>query len=148
MTERKEDPGKTLEEMVRHLIAAAHDGRLQPVFVGMNVIISPGGGFPVPPQRARGDGKEPDIEIQRIGDRILLVTELPGLSPENVQVLFRGDRVFIWGKDGERQYRTSAAVPPPRAGSEQVTYRHGVLEVSYVPMETSGTGNPPAPREE
>lgn len=134
--------------MVRHLIAAAHNGRLQPVFVGMNVIISPGGGFPVPPPRARGDGKEPDIEIQRVGDRILLVTELPGLSPENVQVLFRGGRVFIWGKDGERQYRSSAAVPPPRAGSEQVTYRHGILEVSYVPMETSDTGSTPAPREE
>jgi HSP20 family molecular chaperone IbpA len=148
MTEKQEDTRKTLEDMVRHLIAAAHDGRLQPFFVGMNVIISPGGGFPVPPQRVRGEGKEPDIEIQRLGDRVLLVTELPGLSPENVQVLFRGDRVFIWGKDGERQYRTSAAVPPPRTGSEQVTFRHGVLEVSYIPQDTSDTCTSPPPRGE
>jgi len=145
MTENNEDPKKTLEEVVRQLIAAAHEGKIRPVFVGMNVVITPGGDSPIPPQRARGDGTEPEIEVQSVGDRVLLVTEMPGLPPESIQVLFRGDRVFVWGKYGERQYRSSARVPPPSEGSEEITYRHGVLEISYVPLAEHDAGEAAPP---
>jgi len=134
MTGKQKDPRRALEEMVRQLMAAASGGMHQPVFVGVNVVVTTPGGFPTPPQRARGEGTEPEIEVHRIGDRVLLATEMPGLPPEKIRILFRGDRVFVWGRDGERQYRSSARVPPPRAGSEQVSFRHGVLEVSYVPL--------------
>jgi len=79
MTEKNEDSKKTLEEIIRQLIAAAQEGKIRPVFVGMNVVITPGGDSPSPPQRARGDGTEPEIEVQSVGDRVLLVTEMPGL---------------------------------------------------------------------
>ncbi len=146
MTGKQEDSRDTLEEIIRQLIAAAYGGKLQPVFIGMNVVISPAGGSPVPRKRTRGDGTEPEIEVHRVGDRVLLATEMPGLPPEKIRILFRGDRVFVWGRDGERKYRSSARVPPPRAGSEQVSFRHGVLEVSYVPLsedDSCKTDTPP-----
>lgn len=145
MTEKNGDSRKTLEEIVRQLIAAAHEGKISPVFVGMNVVITPGGDSPFPLQHARGDGTEPEIEVQSVGDRVLLVTEMPGLPPESIRVLFRGDRVFVWGKYGERQYRSSARVPPPSEGSEEITYRHGVLEISYVPLAEHDAGEAAPP---
>ena len=86
---------------------------------------------------SRGDGTEPEIEVQTFGNCVTLVTELPGMSPENIQVLFRDDRVFIWAKDVERYYRASAKVPPAVKGSVEISCRHGVLEVSYTSLKAA-----------
>ena len=120
---------KSLEDVIRTIMELSGDGR--PVFIGMKIIIGgcPGGVNPL----LRGDATEPEIEIHSVGDRVVLSTELPGLSPEQIQVLFREDRVFIWAKDPERQYRASREVPPATRGSVEISYRHGVLEVSYLP---------------
>ncbi|MCQ8894438.1 MAG: hypothetical protein NQU46_07405 [Methanolinea sp.] len=145
MAEKQDDMKKTIEEMVRQLMAAANDGRIQPVFVGMKVIVSPGGGGPLPPQKARGDSVDPGIEIHRVGKRVMLVTEMPGVSSENVRVLFRDDRVYIWAREGEIHYKSSARVPHPLKGSEEMTFRHGVLEVTYLPEEDGDQGETTTP---
>lgn len=145
MAERNDEPGRTLEEIMKQLFAAAREGRIQPVFIGVNVFVSPGGEYPPHHRHARGAGTEPAIEVHRLGRRVLLVTEMPGLSPEKIHVLFRGNRVFVWGKEAGRHYRATARVPPPRAGTEEVTYRHGVLEISYESLEERGEGRPRAP---
>jgi HSP20 family molecular chaperone IbpA len=97
----------------------------------MKIVIggSPDGASPF----ARGDATEPEIEIYPVGDRIVLSTELPGISPEQIQVLFKEDRVYIWAKDPDRQYRASRKVPPATKESVEISFRHGVLEVSYLP---------------
>jgi len=120
---------KSLEDMIRQIMDLSGDGR--PIVIGIKIIIggSPNGANPV----TRGDATEPEIEIHSVGDRVVLSTELPGISPEQIQVLFREDRVFIWAKDPDRQYRASRKVPPATKGSIGISFRHGVLEVSYLP---------------
>jgi HSP20 family molecular chaperone IbpA len=120
---------KSLEDMIRQIMEMSGDGR--PIIIGMKIIIGgcPNGANPL----ARGDATEPAIELHSVGDRVVLSTELPGISPEQVQVLFREDRVFIWAKDPDRQYRASRKVPPATKGSIEISFRHGVLEVSYLP---------------
>lgn len=133
MTEMPEEPKRTLEEILRHLMQAAQSGEDRPLFIGMKITVTPGADFPVPPQKARGDSTEPAIEVHHVGQRVVLVTEMPGMTPENIQVMFRGDRVYIWARDQERHYQGSARVPPARNGTEEISFRHGVLEVSYLP---------------
>lgn len=134
MTEKPEDAHKTLEEMLRNLMQAAQAGDSRPLFIGMKIVLPPGGDFPTPPQRARGDSTESPIEVHHVGNRVMLVTEMPGMTPENIQVMFRDDRVFIWARDQERHYQGSATVPPAKKGSEEISFRHGVLEVTYIPL--------------
>jgi HSP20 family molecular chaperone IbpA len=124
---------KSLEDMIRKIMELSGNG--QPIVIGMKIVI---GGFPPGTNPiARGDGTEPEIEIQEVGDRIVLSTELPGISPEQIQVLFREDRVFIWAKDPDRQYRASREVPPAIKGSVEISFRHGVLEISYLPSSVA-----------
>jgi HSP20 family molecular chaperone IbpA len=120
---------KGLEDVIRMIMELSGNGR--PVVIGIKIIIgeAPDGANPI----ARGDATEPEIEIHPVGDHIVLSTELPGISPEQVQVLFREDRVYIWAKTPDRQYRASRKVPPATKGSVEISFRHGLLEVSYLP---------------
>jgi HSP20 family molecular chaperone IbpA len=120
---------KTLEDVIRAIMEMAGNGR--PIMIAMKIIIGglPEGANPL----ARGDATEPEIEIYPVGDRIVLSTELPGIAPEQIQVLFKEDRVYIWAKDPDRRYRASRKVPPATKESVEISFRHGVLEVSYLP---------------
>ncbi|NTV00575.1 MAG: hypothetical protein HGA55_05580 [Methanoregulaceae archaeon] len=134
MSDTPDDTRTSLEDLIRQMMELAGTGQGTPILIGMQIVVSPGQpGRPGP--IARGDGTEPEIEVHTFGNRVTLVTELPGMSPENIQVLFRDDRVFIWAKDAERYYRASATVPRPLKGSVEINCRHGVLEVSYTPLK-------------
>ena len=134
MSDTPDDTRTSLEDLIRQMMELAGTGQGTPVVIGMQIVVSPG-----QPDRpgpiARGNGTEPEIEVHTFGNRVTLVTELPGMSPENIQVLFRDDRVFIWAKDAGRYYRASAKVPRPLKGSVEINCRHGVLEVSYTPLK-------------
>lgn len=136
MSENPHDNHTTIEDVLRHIMEMARAGEGRPIFIGMKIVVppqeTPGGRTFV----TRGDSTEPEVEVHRIGDRVALVTELPGMSPGQVQVLFRDDRVFIWARDNERQYQASACVPPAVRESVEVSCRHGVLEVAYLPLHT------------
>jgi HSP20 family molecular chaperone IbpA len=80
---------------------------------------------------ARNDTIEPEVEVQRVGNEVILVTELPGVSPEDVKVMFSGSTVHIKAGDGNLKYHTTADVPPAEKDSVSVSFRHGVLEVTY-----------------
>ena len=134
MSDTPDDTRTSIEDLIRQMMELAGTGQGTPILIGMQIVVSPGQpGRPGP--IARGDGTEPEIEVHTFGNRVTLVTELPGMSPENIQVLFRDDRVFIWAKDAERYYRASATVPRPLKGSVEINCRHGVLEVSYTPLK-------------
>jgi HSP20 family molecular chaperone IbpA len=129
MSELPHDNRKTLEELIRHLMEM--NGQDRPIIIGMQIIIPPPGGKS---PGTSGRGTEPEIEVHTFGNRVTLITELPGMSPENIQVLFREDRVYIWARDEERNYRASARVPPAEKESIEISFRHGVLEVTYTPL--------------
>lgn len=134
MSDKTNDAYKRIEDMIRELMQQAEDGEGHPIFIGMKIVVPPGNFPGIPPTGGpggRGNSTEPEIEVHRLGSHVTLVTELPGMSAENVQVLFRDNRVFIWAKDQDRQYRTSAEVPPADKKTVEISFRHGVLEVSY-----------------
>jgi HSP20 family molecular chaperone IbpA len=129
MNETPHDTRKTLEELIRYIMEMT--GQNRPIIIGMQIIIPPAGqGGSTTPASGR-NGTEPEIEVHTFGNRVKLITELPGMSPENIQVLFRDDRVYIWAKDDERHYQTSSRVPPAEKESVEISFRHGVLEVTY-----------------
>jgi len=72
-----------------------------------------------------------EVEVQRVGNEVVLVTELPGVTPEDVKVMFSGSTVHIKAGDGNLKYHTTADVPPAEKDSVSVSFRHGVLEVTY-----------------
>lgn len=97
---------------------------------------------PAPP---RNDTIEPEVEVQRVGNDVILVTELPGVSPEDVKVMFSGSTVHIKAGEGDLKYHTTADVPPAEKDSVSVSFRHGVLEVTY--REQSREPGPTDPQE-
>jgi HSP20 family molecular chaperone IbpA len=110
-----------------------------PVFIGVQIIVPPDGN---PGQLVRGGGTEPGIEVHTFGNRVTLVTEFPGIAPEDIQVLFRKDRVFIWAKDEGRVFRASTKVPPAEEGTVEISCRHGVLEIAYTLAAPADPLNP------
>jgi len=145
MTEKPEDTQGTLEEILRHIMQSAEGSDLHPIFIGMKIVLPPGGDFPRPPQHTRGDATGPAIEVHHVGDRVVLVTEMPGMAAGDIHVMFRDDRVFIWARDRDRHYTGSARVPPARDGSEEISFQNGVLEVSYLPVGEEDPKSPPNP---
>ncbi len=134
MSDTPHDTPHSIEDVIRRIMELSGAGNGTPVIIGMQIIIPSGGPAGNPGQLVRGDGTEPEIEVHTFGNRVTLVTELPGISPGNIQVLFREDRVFIWAKDGGRHYRVSAKVPPAQKGTVEISCKHGVLEISYAPV--------------
>ncbi len=71
------------------------------------------------------------VEVHKNGGEILLVTELPGFSEDQITVWFEGGRCLIEASDGDRICRKTALVPEPDPSSVRQTYRHGVLELVF-----------------
>lgn len=118
-----------IDELIRRIIAESkQQGNEKPIMIGIKVfIMQPPNGLMAAPAADRA----PDVEIHRVGNEVKLITELPGMSAENVQVLFRGTTVHIRACDGNRSFETSAEVPPADRDSVAISFRHGVLEVTY-----------------
>jgi HSP20 family molecular chaperone IbpA len=134
MSDTPHDTNHSIEDVIRRIMELSGAGKGTPVIIGMQIIIPTGGPAGNPEQLVRGDGTEPEIEVHTFGNTVTLVTELPGMSPENIQVLFRDDRVFIWAKDGERHYRASSHVPPAEKGTVTISCKNGVVEITYTPV--------------
>ncbi len=71
------------------------------------------------------------VEVHRNGDEVILVTELPGVTEEQVTVGFEGGCCIIGASDGERQIRKTVLVPEPIPSSVRKTFRNGVLELVF-----------------
>lgn len=68
-------------------------------------------------------------EVSTIEDKIVVVTEIPGVAPENVRLGMTGRTLQIFAEEDGRRYHTTAPLPPCDPGSVKTRLKHGILEV-------------------
>ncbi|MEI7434085.1 MAG: hypothetical protein WCJ93_07545 [Methanomicrobiales archaeon] len=134
MTSAPDENFRNIGEIIRKMLEqAGMSDHPAPVIFNFRIYVN----MPVFPAAqqipfpARNGTIEPEVEVQRIGNEVILVTEMPGVSPEDVKVMFSGSTVHIKAGDGDLKYHTTADVPPAEKDSVSVSFRHGVLEVTY-----------------
>jgi len=135
MTSAPDENFRNIGEIIRKMLEqAGMSDHPAPVIFNFRIYVN----MPVHPGAeqnqlftARNSTIEPEVEVQRVGNEVILVTELPGVSPEDVKVMFSGSTVHIKAGDGDLKYHTTADVPPAEKDSVSVSFRHGVLEVTY-----------------
>ena len=141
MTSAPDDNFRNIGEIIRKMLEqAGMSEHPAPVIFNFRIYVN----MPVHqgmqeyPPPARNDTIEPEVEVQQIGNEVILATELPGVSPEDVKVMFSGSTVHIKAADGDLKYHTTADVPPAEKDSVSVSFRHGVLEVTYREQSREG----------
>lgn len=134
MTNVPEDNFRNIGEIIRKMLEqAGMSDHPAPVIFNFRIYVN----MPVSPDAMQHQAPgmdetiKPEVEVQRVGDDVILVTELPGVSPEDVRVMFSGSTVHIKAADGTLKYQATADVPPAEKDSVSVSFRHGVLEVTY-----------------
>jgi HSP20 family molecular chaperone IbpA len=73
---------------------------------------------------------DPIVEIHRTGDEVKVITELPGMTMDAIELKLLGSTLTIDAKEGSSQYHTHADLPPVDSGSMQASFKNGVLEVT------------------
>jgi|APHig6443717497_1056834.scaffolds.fasta_scaffold307278_1 hypothetical protein len=134
MTSAPDENFRNIGEIIRKMLeqAGMSDHPAPVIFnfrIYVNMPVCPAGQQNLAPSRSHTI--EPEVEVQRVGNEVILATELPGVSPEDVKVMFSGSTVHIKAGDGDLKYQTTADVPPAEKDSVSVSFRHGVLEVTY-----------------
>jgi len=74
---------------------------------------------------------EPAADVQRIGNEVKVLADLPGISPDSLRLGVRNGVLIIDGGDADYHYHTSTALPPVDSVSMTHTLKNGVLEVSF-----------------
>lgn len=80
---------------------------------------------------------EPIPEVHRIENEVMVIAELPGATKESVHLAVAGNELIIDADGGDRQYHTTAALPPVDTDSMQSSIKNGVLEVKFRIAEAS-----------
>ncbi len=114
-----------VRELIRRLVQtrqAGGQGRM-PIAIGFKIFYGP-----------EDDEDEPAVieqvpEVSTIEDKIVVVTELPGVAPENVRLGMTGRNIQIFAEVDGRRYHTTAPLPPCDPGSVKTRLKHGILEV-------------------
>jgi HSP20 family protein len=73
----------------------------------------------------------PVAEVHRIGDEVMVIADLPGITEEALRLDIRGSALVIDAGDASHHYRTSAELPPVDPSSMKKTLKNGVLEVTF-----------------
>jgi HSP20 family protein len=88
------------------------------------------------PQQGR---EEPVAEVHHIGDEVVVIANLPGITEDLLRLDLRGDTLVIDAGDADRHVCTSAVLPPVEAASMRHSLRNGVLEVRFAAKEKGRT---------
>lgn len=73
---------------------------------------------------------EPVAEVHHSGDEVKVITELPGVTMEDINITICDQELSLDADGGNVQYHTHAALPPVDPGSIRTSLKNGVLEVS------------------
>ena len=74
---------------------------------------------------------KPAADVQRIGDEVKVVADLPGITADSLRLGVRNSLLVIDAGDGDYHYHTSAMLPPVDPVSMTYTLKNGVLEVTF-----------------
>ena len=77
---------------------------------------------------------EPTADVQRIGNEVKILADLPGITPDLLRLGVRNGLLIIDAGDADRHYHTSAQLPPVDPSSMAHTLRNGVLEVTFAAL--------------
>jgi HSP20 family molecular chaperone IbpA len=77
---------------------------------------------------------EPTADVQRIGDEVKVVADLPGITTESLRLGIRNGKLVIDAGDADYHYSTSVALPPVDTASMQHSMKNGVLEVTFMSL--------------
>jgi len=118
-----------IEALVRELIGrlmqnrqAGGQGRM-PIAIGFKIFYGP-----------EAEEEMPEVieqvpEVSTIEDKVVVVTEVPGIAPENIKLAMTGRTLQIFAEEDGRKYHTTAPLPPCDPGSVKTRLKHGILEV-------------------
>jgi HSP20 family molecular chaperone IbpA len=100
---------------------------------GYHVIIRDGdvGEEPEVMVPARPANFEPTADVQRIGDEVKVVVDLPGITADSLRLGVRNGKLVIDAGDADNHYHASAVLPPVDTASMQHSIKNGVLEVTF-----------------
>ncbi len=139
-THAKDTDEQEIEALVRELIGrliqnrqAGGQGRI-PVAIGFKIFYGP---------EADEDGPgviEQVPEVSTIGDKVVVVIEVPGVAPENIRMGMTGRTLQIFAEEEDRRYHTTAPLPPCDPASVRTHLKNGILEVVLDASEPSVAG--------
>ena len=139
-TDKSRDEGfREMGEAIRRMLEASGNGN-RPVVINIRVQVNisppdqPAQDQPVRDDEAV-DIDEPAIEVQEVEGEVKVVTGLPGVSSDDIQVMLGSNQICIQARDGQRFYRSATEIPPPDRNTVRISFRHGVLEVTFKALE-------------
>lgn len=129
-----------IEDLVRELIGRLMQNRQagrqarMPIAIGFKI-------FYGPEPEDTPEVIEQVPEVSTIEDKVVVVTEVPGVAPENIRMGMTGRTLQIFAEEDGRRYHTTAPLPPCDPGSVRTRLKHGVLEVV---LDAAGQADAPA----
>ncbi|MFA4848648.1 MAG: hypothetical protein WC626_02895 [Methanoregula sp.] len=138
-----DDIFREMDALADHLFArmAQNFGSGMPQMYDRRVIIRNGDELPEQSEWSESypsrSTSEPIPEVHRIENEVMVIAELPGATKESVNLAVVGNDLIIDADGGDRQYHTTAALPPVDIGSMKCSIKNGVLEVKFTVAEES-----------
>lgn len=125
------DRDDEVELLIRQLVIYAlknRRGRV-PVAFGFRVIYAPAeSALDSPPAE---EIIETEPEIMTLDDRVVVVTELPGVNAENIRMALSGQTLQIVADQEHRHYRSEASLPQLHMVPMRTSFKHGILEIMF-----------------
>jgi HSP20 family molecular chaperone IbpA len=138
-----DDIFREMDALADHLFArmTQNFGTGMPQMYDRRVIIRNGDDLPaqseMPESFPSRSSSEPIPEVHRIENEVMVIAELPGATKESVHLAVVGNELIIGADGGDRQYHTTAVLPPVDIGSMKCSIKNGVLEVTFTVAEES-----------
>jgi len=148
MYEDTQDMFREMDELFTHLYTrmTRDFAGWDPQASGYHMIMRQSGESPAMPCSQHDQLRatsEPVVEIHRIGDEVKVITELPGITMDVIDLELQGSSLTIDADGGPFQYHARADLPPVNPGSMQTSFKNGVLEVTLkmVPVTSEEEGS-------
>jgi HSP20 family molecular chaperone IbpA len=140
MNKNPNDIFALMDAMIEQMVAEMTFGMapdMSPRAAGYRIIIQGGGVIPSGPASQYEEvqphnSHEPAPEVHRIGNEVKVVAEIPGADRERIKVKVEGSTLIIDAdSSGTTHNLMSAELPPVDPASMQMSYKNGVLEVTF-----------------